>query len=293
MAERGEAAEVEADAFARHIGSAAPARVQQSTGPQLARQPATATAGATSVRRIDASAASVSWIDPASPAGGHVTDPAPPATLTVPFVTGSSGFRFSNYLHGWCETADSVHLTNHGFETDSGIYRGPSYLGIPSHAYATSRSGAPFTDAGGIEGVEFEQLTGARTISAGVIGGAGGGLVGGAAGAAAAGFVVGGPVGAAVGGLIGGIVGWAAGSSVANRVTNFPPIWTRIRLRLKANGARSCQLVEQSVFPSSSFYCDLSQVRTYSALAPEQSRWEAGGWDAGNPWGASRPLVTP
>ena len=151
IAERSEVAEAEADTIARHIDSATPARVQQSTGLQLSRQQATATAAGTGIRRIDASAASVSWIDPASPAGGHVTDPAPPATLTVPFVTGSSGFRFSNYLHGWCETADSVHLTNHGFETDSGIYRGPSYLGIPSHAYATSRSGAPFTDAGGIE----------------------------------------------------------------------------------------------------------------------------------------------
>lgn len=306
IADGSDAAEAEAGAISRQLDrtTPTPVRVQARTGLQLSRQAASSPTRATAstARRIQASAASVSWIDQGSPAGAHVPDPTPPATLTVPFVTGSSGFRFSNYLHGWCETSDAIHLTAHGLEADSGIYRGPSYLGIPSHAYPTRSSRAPFTE-GGIEGIEFEQLAGARTISAGAIGGGIGAAVGVAGGAwlgAKGGALIGalgGPIGAGagaiIGGVIGGLAGWGLGSLAANRITNFPPIWTRIRLRLKATGARTCELVAHSPFPSNNLYCDLSQVRTYSALAPEQSRWEAGGWEAGNPWGASRPSVTP
>lgn len=251
---------------------------------------------------IVASAASVSWIDPASPAGDLMPDSPPAATVTAAFLTGDSGFRFSNYLHAWCNTGDMTHLAGHGVYADSGLYRSISALDIPSHAYPTSRNETRFTE-GGIEGVEIEQLAGARTITAGVAGGVAGAVVGVGAGAVAGakgGAVIGslgGPIGAgagaAIGGVAGGLIGWGVGSSVANRITNFPPIWTRIRLRLKADGSRRCVLVRHSHFPSNNFYCDFSQVSNYSALAAEQSTWEAEGWDSGNPWGASRPTVTP
>jgi hypothetical protein len=308
VAARDEPTEAEADAVARRASSGLALRVQQRCGVQLSRQEAATPAGATTPaaggtpRRLDASAASVSWIDPASPAGARVPDPVPPATITVPFVTGNAGFRFSNYLHGWCETPDAVHLVRHDFAADSGLYRGPSYLGIPSWGYPVQRSSAPFTEAG-IEGVDFEQTAGARTISPGVIGGSVGGLAGAGAGAwlgaklgAGGGAWFGGVgalPGAVIGGVVGAGVGYLAGAFTASRATNFPPIWTRIRLRLKANGERRCSLLAHSVFPSNHFYCDLSQVSSYSALAPEQSSWEARGWDAGNPWGVSRPVVTP
>ena len=308
IADHGDRSEAEANLLAGQIGGGTPLRVHTRTGLQLSRQraPLLTLSTGNSVGVIEASAAAVSWIDPNSPAGAQVSDPAPPAALNVPFITGSNGFRFSNYLHGWCQTSDSVHISAHGLKSDSGIYRGPSYLGVPSHAYPTRNTQTPFNEAG-IEGIEFEQLAGSRTVSPGVIGGRVGGGVGATVGVAAGGWLgmkagaligsVGGPfgagVGAVIGGVAGGLAGWAIGSAVANRVTNFPPIWTRIRLRLKANGARSCELVEHSPFPSNNFYCDLSQIGIYSALAPEQSRWAAGGWGRGNPWGVSRPLFTP
>ncbi len=250
----------------------------------------------------DASVGSVSWIDAASPAGARVSDPAPPATITESFITGSSNFRFSNYLHAWVSTRDAAHIADAGFHPNSGIYRGASFAGIPSWSYPMAQSNSRFT-AGGIEGVEFEQTVGARTISPGVIGGAVGAGVGAGAGAwlgakgGAAIGAFGGPIGAGVGALIGaGIgagLGYLAGTALASRLTNFPPIWTRLRLRLKADGNRDCAVLAHSVFPSSSYYCDLIRWSQYDALAPEQSAWEASGWDGGNPWGISRPLFTP
>lgn len=262
-----------------------------------AAQPAAAT------RTISGSAASVSWIHASSPAGGHVADPAPPATITEAFVTGNSGFRFSNYLHGWCTTDDSRHLTGSGTYSNSGIYRGPSYLGINSQAYPTQSRQTRVMNNQGVEGVQFEQTTGARTVSPGIIGGGVGGLVG-AAGGAYLGFKLGGATGtffgglgavpgAIIGGVGGALVGYATGTIAANRLTNFPPIWTRITLRLFADGQRDCALLQHSHFPSNHFYCDMRQVSRYIALAPEQTNWENGGWGGGNPWGISRPLVTP
>jgi hypothetical protein len=252
--------------------------------------------------RITGSATSISWIDPASPAGARVPDTPPPASITEGFATGSTGFRFSNYLNAWVDTEDSVHLTGADFAANAGLYRGPSFAGVPSYPYPVQRNRSPFNE-GGVEGMEFEQTVGARTISPGVIGGGVGGLAGIGAGAFA-GFKLGGlsgsplgPLGAGggalVGGLLGGAAGYFIGTGVARTFTNFPPIWTRIKLRIKANGEKSHQLVEHSHFPANNFYADLSQVRTYGALAPEEARWGSLGWGGGNPWGIPRPTVTP
>ncbi len=250
----------------------------------------------------NASVGSISWIDSASPAGSHVTDPAPPAVIAEPFITGLSGFRFSNYLHAWVSTTDSAHVSGSGFHLNSNIYHGASYRGIPSWSYPMQQNTAHFTESG-VEGVEFEQVVGARTISPGVIGGTVGAGVGAAAGAwggakiGAAIGAFGGPIGALGGALIGAGVGalggYLVGTAVASRVTNFPPIWTKLKLRLRADGNRRCDVVQHSLFPSSSYYCDLIRWSQYDALASEQHAWEASGWDAGNPWGVSRPLFTP
>ncbi len=222
------------------------------------------------VTKTEGSVASVSWIDRSSPAGDFVADPPPPDPVADSFVTGGSGFRFSNYLHAWVDSTDAIHVEKNGFHANSGLYRGPSFQGISSLAYPTRRAKA-ITSEGGIEGIEFEQLAGARTVSAGVIGGG---------------------VGRGVASSLGldPALGRKFGSAVANRITNFPPIWTRIKMRLFANGQKRGELSEQSLFPSNSFYCDLSRVSSYTALDAEQNAWEDVGWDSGNPWGASRPL---
>jgi hypothetical protein len=290
VSETGNASEREAETASEQVLRGGNFRPRQSAGLQISRVP------------VAGSAATVSWIDPASPAGGSVSDPAPPATITETFVTGSTGFRFSNYLNARIETPDSVNVTSSEFLPNSGLYRGPSFLGIPSHPYSTGQWKSAINESG-VQGVEFEQVTGARTISPGVIGGGVGGAVGvgggaflGAKGGAAIG-ALGGPIGAGagavIGGIVGGLLGWGTGSAVANRATNFPPIWTRIKLRLFANGQRRCELSRHSHFPSNNFYCNLAQASSYSALAAQQTSWENSGWDGGNPWGVSRPLVTP
>ncbi|MFB8789641.1 MAG: DUF4157 domain-containing protein [Potamolinea sp.] len=146
--------------------------VQQTGGVQRQQQKgSTGTVTATpptqqQTRTIDGSAASVSWIDPASPAGlGRlgVPDPVPPATITESFITGSSGFRFSNYLHGYLTTNDSVTIASFGLHNNSGIYTSSSQFGLASQRYPVRRNQRTIT-RNGVQGIEFEQLVG-RTYS--------------------------------------------------------------------------------------------------------------------------------
>ena len=247
---------------------------------------------------VDSSIASVSWIDASSPAGGMVSDSPPTSRITENFITGSSGYRFSNYLHAWLKTHDSTHIVNSGFSTNSGIYKSPSFLNIPSRSFPIRRSTNAISRAG-IDGIEFEQTVGARTISAAVIGGGvgvvGGMIAGAKIGGAGGAFFGGvGAVPGAIGGaLVGGVTGYFAGTAVANRAVNFPPIWTKMKLKLFANGDKECEVIEHSLFPSQSYYCDMTRVGVYSALARQQTSWENNGWDTGNPWRVSRPLFTP
>jgi hypothetical protein len=267
------------------------------------------TAGATApppaqqqARTIDGSAGSVSWINPASPAGSgpvRVSDSVPPATITEGFITGSSGFRFSNYLHGYLTTNDSVTIASSGLHSNSGIYTSPSQFGIASERYPVRRDQRTIT-RNGVQGIEFEQLVGSRTVSPEVAGETVGTVVGvgvGAWGGAKLGALGGsifGPAGTFVGGvggaLVGGVTGYFAGATTANTAFNFPPIWTKIQLRLMVDGTRECQLLQHSLFPSNSFYCNLVRTNTYSALAPQQTAWQNSGWGSGNPWGITRPF---
>jgi hypothetical protein len=287
-----DAAEREAELMGSQLMAGQPARPRTYTGAGLFRQPKGESVAPAEVKTIEGSAASVSWIDPAAGLPASVSDAPPPQTATISFLKGSSGFRFSNYLHAWISTSDSVRVAGFGFHSDSDIYRGPSYLGIPSHAYPVRRTPRRITEAG-VERVEFDQLVGARTVSAGVIGGVVGAGVGALTGALIGGAVAG-PLGAAIGGIGGAIVGWGAGAATANAEYNFPPIWTHLRLSLKANGERRCSMAAvPSLFPSISQYCDLTQVWSHSGTKSHIDAWQRTSWDGGNPWGVSRPVVTP
>lgn len=285
--------------------------LQRQVAPRVAPPP---TPRAT--RTIDGSAASISWIHPSSPAGSMslvgVPDSPPPGTITESFVTGSSGFRFSNYLHAYVNTNDSRTISGSGLYPNSNIYTSPSQFGLPSQRFSTQRSQRTITNSSGLQGVEFQQLVGARTVSAGIAGGRvgagvgagvgiGAGIWGGAKAGAAIGTVfgpgIGTAIGTGIGAIGGGIAGYFAGSAVgtrtANAVTNFPPIWTETKLTLMADGTKDFRLLRHSLFPSNYFYSDLTQTSSYIALAAEQTAWENSGWGGGNPWGISRPTFTP
>jgi hypothetical protein len=238
-------------------------------------------------QRNDASSGSVSWIDPSSPAGRipvfGVSDPKPSETITEGFITGHTGFRFSNYLHGYVETTDSKTVSNYGLYSNSGIYRSPSEGGFESQEYPTLRNERRI-NVGGVEGVAFEQLVGARTTSpaktAQIIGGVFGGSIG---------NVFGGLVGLGLGAL----AGAKLGTYVVNQMpfANFPPIWTKIQLVVMADGTQTCNLLEHSLFPSNNFYNNFLQTSSYTALDNEQNAWQASGWGGGNPWGVARPTT--
>lgn len=254
--------------------------------------------------RISGATGTVSWIDPASPAGsgiGGVADPKPADSISEAFITGNTGFRFSNYVKAWIETADGRTVKSDDFEAVTGIYRAPSFGSIASEAYPLQRSKARKTRADGVEYVEFEQTAGARTRSHESFGTVIGGVAGAGVGAFAGGKIgakigaIGGPKGIAIGFVIGLIAGAVIGNLAAKKLFNFPPIWSTVLLRLHADERIECELKARSSFPSCYFYCDrgatgtLGVMSKYDALEPEQRSWQANGWDAGNPWNAARP----
>lgn len=259
--------------------------------------------------KVSHAAATCSWIDPATGLpevdAQVIVDP----TTSLGFLTGNSGYRFCNFLSVWAEVnTDTRQIVKSGFDASSGIYRGPSYLHIPSHAFMVQQSTS--TDA---EGLRLVQIVGARTVSPEVLG-AGAGIASGAIAGAVIGSMV--PViGTAIGAVAGGVVGLFAGEAVAHQAIGFPPIWTQLQIRIGRDGAVQAQLLRHSLFPSMTFYERAPQAphsspsRVFSLVsqapagagyynatkAVELPAWQARGWGKvsaatqagpsdGNPW---------
>jgi hypothetical protein len=186
------------------------------------------------------------------------------------------------------------------------MYRGPSYLRIPSHAFLIKQD--IFDE---IEAVRFTQVTGARTVSPEVLG-AGGGLLGGAVVGAGVGSVV--PlVGTALGALAGAAIGAFVAEVGVRQVVAFPPIWSKIQIRIYKDGRTEAQLLQHSLFPSLTFFRQAGDIFEQVAMqggegfynatkARELPDWQAHGWGglemksspgpcAGNPWGLRKGVT--
>jgi hypothetical protein len=218
--------------------------------------------------------ATLSWIDPRTglPEVDKAGDPGP--TINRALITGRAAYRFSSFLNVTARSLDGRILDYH-VEPDSGMYRSPSFLGIPSAPvgnigqYAVSMGSA----------VVFRQLVGCRTVSPETIGGT-------------------------VGGILGGPIGQRLGKEAAEYVSAFPPIWTEIEMTIYADGNWTHQLIQHSLFPSVSYYAINAaglferQGRSYDAV-PNLERWKQKGWGPmlpgkggptpGNPWRMTSP----
>lgn len=263
--------------------------------------------------KVTHAAATCSWIDPATGLPEVDRQVIVDATTSVGFLTGSRGYRFCNFISVWAEVnTDTKRIERSGFDTVSGLYRGPSFVGIPSRAFMVQQDS--FVDS---DGLRFTQVVGARTVSPEVLG-AGGGVVAGALIGGAVGSAV--PVlGTALGALAGGVVGLFAGEGVAHQAMGFPPIWTKLQIRILNNGGSKALLLQHSLFPSMTFYerettaptTLPSRVFNLVAQSPggagyynatksvELPAWQARGWGKvastskpgqtdGNPWGIEK-----
>jgi len=117
--------------------------------------------------KYERSAATVSWIDPATELPEVDNNrPSDPAT-TRQFLTGSAGFRFCNFIEAWTNYDSALQaVTSYGFSSASKIYRAPSFAKIPSQVFTPKQA---MSLAGGA--ATFTQIIGARTQSPEVIGG--------------------------------------------------------------------------------------------------------------------------
>jgi hypothetical protein len=154
-------------------------------------------------------AAACSWIDAATGLPEVDIIPITGEFVDRPFLVGNKGYRFCNFMDVWSELG-MTGVSSRGFTQASGMYRGPSYARIPSHAFGFDRAIFDEPDA-----VRFTQVVGARTVSP-EVGGTGVGIVAGAAAGAAIGSFV--PaLGTAIGAIAGGVIGGIAGEIVAHQ----------------------------------------------------------------------------
>ena len=120
-------------------------------------------------------AATCSWIDPATGLPEVDNSPFKGPAVARAALTGNQGFRFCNFVEATMTMDDKTGVVvSQSFGGQSGIYRGPSFAHLPSHAFPVLRDIGARADA-----VVFTQIVGARTVSPEVIG-TGGGVVGGA-----------------------------------------------------------------------------------------------------------------
>lgn len=197
---------------------------------------------------ISHAAATCSWIDPVTGLPETDTQVIADPTLSLGFLTGNRGYRFCNFMSVWAQIdLEAKRVQKFGFDPSSGIYRGPSFAGIPSHAFMVQRD--TFLEK---DGVRFTQVVGARTVSPEVVGAGGGVLMG-----AITGGVIGSAVpvvGTAIGAIAFGVAGLFAGEALAHKVMGFPPIWTKMQVRLRFDGSVQAELLQHSLFPSMTFY---------------------------------------
>lgn len=266
-----------------------------------------------SITQVSHSAATCSWIDPATGLPETDTQVIVDPTTNLGFLKGSRGYRFCNFMSVWAEIDIAAkRIQKFGFDASSGMYRGPSFAGIPSHAFMVQQ--ASFVEK---NEVRFTQVVGARTVSPEVVGAGGGMLVGAIAGGAIGSAVP--VIGTAIGAIAGGLVGLFAGEGVAHQAIGFPPIWTKMQIRIHSDGTVEAELLQHSLFPSMTFYTrELQRTGSRSSLvfslvcqAPAGAgyynatkdvqllAWQARGWGRlpttsqsgptdGNPWGIEK-----
>jgi hypothetical protein len=263
------------------------------------------------ITRTTFAAATVSWIDAATELPEVDAHPLKALSVPRPLLTGSHGYRFCNFLEVWIEADFNKRLViGKGFTPASRVYRGPSYLRIPSHAFMTQPEIFEEPDA-----VRFTQVVGARTVSPEVLGTGGGIVAGIAAGAIGGSFIP--VIGTALGAVVGGVVGGLSGELVGHQVLGFPPIWSKIQIRMYRDGRTEAQLLQHSLFPSLTFYrqagsasdaaferVDIANGKAYYDATKERQLpdWRERGWGtlqrtstpgptSGNPWGIRKGVT--
>ncbi len=255
-----------------------------------------------------ASAATLSWID--SRTGLPEVDLIPPGpTVSRGAITGNRGYRFASFLDVSTEFDEARStITGHTVLPETGIYRAPSFLHLPSWKFPVTTEAAT-----GHEPLTFIQVTGARTISPEIGGAGGGGVVGAGVGAGIGVWAFG--WGALPGAAIGGVIGGLTGEAGTHAITGFPPIWSEMLISIFNDGRVTYKLLRHSLFPSLSYYTpDPSRPGDYrrtpvnaAGLAyydgmPNLNRWKREGWGPipkgfitgptpGNPWNDPKGLL--
>jgi len=222
--------------------------------------------------------ATLSWIDPKSGLPEVDRNGMPAETLGLQGIQSVRNCRFAHLLT--CSIfVENGKITRCWVDKPSTIYRRPSYQDTPSVVYKDRRDMSDWNSERAI----FVQTVGCRTQAPELIGGAVG--MGGASGT----------------GILDPILGYRIGREAAELVSSFPPIWTKLRILMRADGACEGGLIGHSLFPSISFYegVQVNQMvagqistwirRGYYDGVPNYKAWNEQGWGQGNPWRVENP----
>lgn len=243
------------------------------------------------------SVASVSWINAKTELPEVDKSTWSADSVVQPVLTANHGYRFCNFLDVYIEVAPDGKISSYGFYPQSGIYRGPSYGDIPSHAFPVNHSKTISPKA---DFVTFRQVVGARTVSAEHYGKRVG------LGLSIAFFPLSGL------GVVGSaIAGWFGGGTAAHQIIGFPPIWSILEIRLFSSGYAEETLVQHSIFPSLTYFVQGGVTAERDKIYKRRSiydarkeielpKWQENGWgqiqgasgpSKGNPWGAEKGIT--
>ncbi len=252
------------------------------------------------LQRYTRSAATVSWIDPRLWWLVEVDHVVPKKEVDRRYLIGNSGYRFDNFLEAWIDVDQATgSIMAAGYSPQSGMYRAPSFGGLPSYAFSRMA-----TQSASGHQAKFVQVVGARTQSPEIIGKAIGQTV-------QDGII--GPLAPIIDKLLP-QPGQRAGAGTARQVTRFPPIWSELTLTITSLGGKitaSSTLGRCSLFPSLNYYVEQPGTETmpdpvfietalpwgepYYDARSNLGNWRSSGWGAlrggsvgptpGNPWG--------
>jgi hypothetical protein len=175
--------------------------------------------------------ATLSWIDPRANLPEFDRGGEPAQTLGLEGITKTHNCRFSHLLTCSIFVEDGK-ITRAWIENASGLYTRPSYQGTPPATYRIRRDMSDWTSERAI----FVQTVGCRTQAPEIIGGTVGTL------------------GSIVTGILDPTTAGRIGRETAELASAFPPIWTKLRIVMRANGEFEGGCPEHSLFPSVSFY---------------------------------------
>jgi hypothetical protein len=225
---------------------------------------------------VQASCATLSWIDPKADLPEYDHAGMPVEALGIDGLTRQRNCRFGHVLTA-SVFIENGRITRRWLDKQTGLYPRPSYKDTPPLTYPMRQDIDDWNEQRAV----FVHTVGCRTQAPEVIGEA-------VAGGVATGLGPNSPVDP--------VTARRIGNAAARATVSFPPIWTKLKITIRADGTWDADCIEASLFPSRSFYRGVAvkqmvqgQIAVWKRISsydgvPHYNEWLQNGFGRGNPW---------